>query len=111
VGPAAGAPDGPARAARDGSRGGEWASRELGNEGGAWPGGARPQARCRVGHWVSLFLFFLFEFKLECISPFFKEMLPKHMHQTRVRYEGQHEATLHYSSEVLLTRNTSTLPK
>lgn len=77
MGPAARAPDRPARVAQDGSRGGEWASGELGNGGGgARPSGARPQARCRVGHWVSLFLFFLFEFKLKCISPFFKEMLP-----------------------------------
>jgi hypothetical protein len=40
----------------------------------------------------------------------FKESHTKHMHQTRVRYEGQHDATLHYSFEVLLTRNIVTFP-
>jgi hypothetical protein len=54
-----------------------------------WEGG------CGLLYLFPLFWFFpfTFPFKLNCIFINFKELHTKHTHQTKVRYEVQHDAT------------------
>jgi hypothetical protein len=102
--------DGRTRAREEGGAG--WAT--AGGTGkapvGPWDGPRSREGKRKVFLFLFLFPFFLlfcFEFKLKCNIPFAKGASQAYA-LIRVRHVGQHDATFHHSSKVLLLNSKVT---